>query len=518
MTRTQKVQLASLGIVAIVAACGGGGGDADPSSVTTLDDGGTQSEASSSDPDATVKPTGDAGSSDAGDPFDLDPTVNYKSGSRLRARVFSGGGRRIFRWFEDTQYARCTAQTAEDGQLHCMPDLDSTAAADVYYIDAACTLRVEVSDPTVCADAPTPPAVSLPSTTLLGQVQGYTLSAPLSGTTTFYKNVGGGLCHSIPAPTGQIRRVGSTIPAASFVMLHATEVGAGRIHSTGFTADDGASYIDAKFFDVQSDKAICSVGRDATNTTRCFPSTDIRDYDNTWSDSTCTQTRVISLTSPGPYVLELQQGANDCLDFYDARPVTGAYSGQTYLSGPCTPFVTATSGYYSLGPVTPATTFAEIDYVHRGAGRLARNEATQGGTEWVLPVNQEGDTGLFDTTTNAACRPLRAASGQWFCGIIGYDLSSPPTYYLDAKCTQMAVSKLPCDTATTFTIQDTTKLACGSAPTYRTFQLGPSQASAPSYGLNAGGTCVSTGTATDVRPFTALMPATDFQALTDRLE
>ena len=71
------------------------------------------------------------------------PVPYFRSGSRLRARVFaSDGGARVFRGFHDTSLdMACTPMRAPDGNYRCAPPLGRVA-----YADSTCTRPVVVRD------------------------------------------------------------------------------------------------------------------------------------------------------------------------------------------------------------------------------------------------------------------------------------------------------------------------------------------------------------------------------------
>jgi hypothetical protein len=134
MRKVILVSLSALG-VAVVVACA----SKVPSFIDPEPDGGKPIDGGFLLPDGAFVPNdgGPDGGGDGAAPND----PGYTSGTRLRARVWSGsdGSEQFIDWYDNSRKEECSFRTGADGVDRCLP---SGAYAGSLFSDASCTQRI----------------------------------------------------------------------------------------------------------------------------------------------------------------------------------------------------------------------------------------------------------------------------------------------------------------------------------------------------------------------------------------
>lgn len=126
---------------------------------TSAQNGGATSIAGTSTPSGSGNGQVDTGGTmmamidDMLDPVDEADAAPATSGTRLRARYYTGedGSKQFVGWRDNTRNEDCSFLKSEDGQLRCLP----AAAFASYYLDASCTQSAATTpkEQAICAAA-----------------------------------------------------------------------------------------------------------------------------------------------------------------------------------------------------------------------------------------------------------------------------------------------------------------------------------------------------------------------------
>ena len=390
-------------------------------------------------------------------------TSDYRSGSRLRARILDGGGdARIFVGWHDAQLdVDCdfrpvvTGAPGDDGRWRCLPRTSEIWTQDnqddIVYLDAACTHAVRVDR----QGKGTSPYVVVPSArvepTCFGppQVPPATVFARgdqvvVASSTILYEDGGHGCAPSLA--TGRSLdafELGAKASVAAFVgASEIVEPRSDRLAARVRVADDGAretigvhdrrrnaacdtgtAYVPAHglclpFATIQLDQydATCAKGvAEAPEAATCAPLVEIA---SVFSPTTC----------------------SDTTSFYQVgAPFDGprAYISNMDTGPTCVANPTTTGRYFAQGPLVPAGTYPSIAVQGLGDGPLRR--------ECIVPA--DGTSPLFchglTDPERGSCLLLPFCDGQTRCVGSGVD-TVDGSFFADAACTRRVLG-LPRD-------------------------------------------------------------------------
>lgn len=387
------------------------------------------------------------------------------SGTRLRARWLDGGGNaRVFQGFRDQDLALdCALGVAADGATRCLPTDVGYAS---YYRDASCTERVYVRSG--CAEA-IPPYASIftaddPETTCTRHGR-FTFveivdEAPLEQTTVYYEN-GPGTCLPFEVAAGSVHALGAELPAETLALATLdTEAAPGQLDLRAWTTADGASVAAPPI-----DAAYGPCGVDDYDDLRCAPHQPHVGFE-AFTDAACEMQDPDVWVDRGPSCdppTALKQFApGGCgATYHEVEPASAPYVRE---DGTCTPGDEVTA--YAIGAEIPRSTFATLDHVGVGTGRLRATQIELGGA----PVAQHGS--LWDTELQATCLPQQVGDAfrcvpldAWTV----YDVA-----YEDAACTvPIAANFVDVECATArFMALKSSEPGCDQGPIVEVYEKG----------------------------------------------
>ena len=145
------------------------------------------------------------------------------SGTRLHARLVTGGGAREVVGFHDSKRDEdCTFQPADDGRMRCLPP-NVLQPATIAFADAACTIplvQVPVQQPPGCADVPkyamTLDAVGCSSPKELRKL------VPSSGSARYFNSGSGCTVQQAPPSSPPLFTLGDTVSLLELVEAKVT--------------------------------------------------------------------------------------------------------------------------------------------------------------------------------------------------------------------------------------------------------------------------------------------------------
>ncbi len=409
------------------------------------DDANTDDDASDGDDNATDDDAaGDAGpgddsADDAGAGLDDDDAAppsgqTFRSGSRLRARLFDdGSGASALGPFYDTELDQvCRFRSTEEGELRCF----HAGFSLPLFSDANCTELV-VSPDSPCSPFEAGDVVQTIDPTAdrtCGAVSTYLFAEEEFTPSVIYaQSLADGSCaETVVNPDAAYYRAtpvdwdryveGSVryeiVDGETGLALQYTDGSDGSSMLTGF-AIDGSSCT-ATSFDTEPTKLRCLAGL-------------VGHFDR-YADATCTQPAVLTNPECSPLPELIQLGAVDesgCRGpgavHLANEPNQGAVY-ETYSGNGCNEESAAEPQVLvSLGAPVAAEDFPQLSNTIHGEGRLSFETVTADG--------RSQSTGTwFDTEHGASCEPTKFADGSWRCfPQQRADLSS---YYSDPDCTQ----------------------------------------------------------------------------------
>jgi len=364
----------------------------------------------------------DAGVVDAG------PVVqDWQSGTRLRARVRSGEGARIFvGWFDTKLNEACAFLPAEDGRIRCLPDNH----AFVTYADSACTQPLDVSG---LAMAPAP-LYGTSSDACEHTV--YRGDGDVTALRNEYVRSTGGAC-TFTNQQGWEYEGATHVDASEFVAATITTrpIDA-ALDARVLVADDGAQRI-LGGRDIAHD-VDCALASAPDGTPVCAPSDDWK----TWSTA-CAGALSRCANAPPPTAVSVKQGC-------------GVVGSMLYSTGAC-----KTSA--ELATYVPAETFAllALEKEPLGAGRLRPLFAMRAGVP--LTANTFWDTAIQDVCNGAygLCLPAAESYDPNVGGVFSDEACTRHVIVVDEACPTIGWIR-----GTTGYFKRTEPLAAG-APLYR---------------------------------------------------
>ena len=454
---------------------------------------------SSSSAGAPATPT-----SDGGTDASAEALPDYRSGTRLRARLLTAeGGSALFKgWHDKDLDFDCAFGPAEDSMTRCLPQ--SRSLND--FADAACANRVVAASPG-CVP---PKFVSALGTCSTGAPV-FRVGAKLAAATIYTKGTDGS-CTASPPTTSDIYAVGEAVPASAFVAATSVQQARGaRLAMSYLKADDGAVQAISPY-DV-SRKAACAVT--STLATRCVP-TGLAFEEQLYADSTCqAQAALRTSTSydcslPPTVVLLYDPAAKSCFTDPGSFAEVGAkLNGPIYRQNGSTCTATSTSvgdTFYAVGAAIPNEAFAPVVNADVGAPRVkVRTLMTESGERLVARV-------LVDTERNEECRPTLASDHVMRC-MFPSDYSVTVQYFSDMGCVSPIATGTPACGTPAF-VQLATNVAgpaCGESTTTQVFKVGAKITPTMIYSRTTGGCRVlAPPPSTDFYEATTEVPASAF--------
>lgn len=454
----------------------------------------------SSSPAASPAPT--AGS-DGGPDASTETLPDYRSGTRLRARLLTAeGGSVIFAgWHDKDLDVDCTFGPAEDSKTRCLPDL---AYASTEYADAACTMKI-VANTAGCA---APKFASSGSSTCSAGPALFRVGAKVSLAIAYAKQADGSCGAGSPTATEDVYAVGDAVAASAFVSATSVQQARGaRLAMIYLQADDGAVQA-LEPYDLAR-KAACQV---TTKGTRCIP-TGLSFQEDVFSDGMClTPAALRPAAGYGcdlpPNVVLRPNPAAMCFTTDALYAEVGAkLAGPIYRKqGTCGPITVADGdSFYEIGTPIPMESFAGVGNKEDGAARVkARSAITETGEHLFARV-------LFDSERNEECRPAPTADGMSRCIFAG-DASSNADSFSDMGCANPVAATYPqgCAPPPFIELATAGAAACAS-PTVRVFKVGAKITPTMLYKQTSTGCLVvSPAAATDYYDAATEVPASAF--------
>jgi hypothetical protein len=381
-------------------------------------------------------PIGDAGPDGAGDGgggVDAAPPGEYRSGSRLRARILvTADGQRDFQGFVDSQLgAGCWFSRAADGEERCLPS--EAGSGGWYFLDAACS-----ADQAVAAqwgDCPPGPPTTIhvsDSSTCPPVTRVHRTGAAVVPTMLYFRDPFDGMCKvQTPSADAVYYRVGTEIPATDYVSAVRRRDGSGRLQRDVLEGEDGSRMLTWSLTDTQRGEA-CYFDHAIDSELRCLPSQSL--YDNGYfGDAGCTQPLAVHYPSAcaesGDYVTRyersscptrkqiFQLGAQQtpAAVYYSYEPTMCLASG---LAAPYT--------FYGIGAEVNAVSFERADVIVAPGSERLREK---------LYVTADGlrlAVGWHDSQRDQPCYFSRAVDDSFRC--LSFDAFVSTDLFSDMGC------------------------------------------------------------------------------------
>ncbi len=349
----------------------------------------------------------------------------YSSGSRLRARLRSGGnGAVAFAGWRDSQLGQaCSFRNGEDGVPRCLPDPDSRAI--LRYQDSNCTQPVIVRScgsqaqyvPVVDGPAGCEPASEPYAVYQVGPVMNTQSTYALLGTSCIPKQMD---------PAAELRQALPVLPDTFVAATRVDEPQGPRMALQVLEGDDGSR--ETRGVRDALVGAVCTPQWMGQNDLRCLPSSNVTGG-LAFADSSCGSPILIRTDNAScplpPYGLDHSAG-DGCNDLVRAVGVGAATTpGQLFQGTPqtCAPLgiVPSNWAFYVEGPSSPAATFPAIYRQQMGNGRLRTPLDLSGEGLSILPPGAFRDSQRdlpCDVQTfsdgTARCVPVNVAKVKFY--------------------------------------------------------------------------------------------------------
>lgn len=373
-----------------------------------------------------------------------DPTLFYRSGSRLRARVIQGDGLPVFETFVDTQKnLDCDFRETADGALRCLP----SQVTGVGFLDDQCTMPAAVVDDCTAGFgfAQVDERTSGCGVTIRA-AELRPIEASLPAAPYWDKQADGQCVMQTLGPGQQLRGVGAPVPLTDFVAGHTVdEAPIASLRRRRVVGDDGSELALPELTDAARD-APCQADRLAPpDTPLSIPTTlycapEAVAYADAqygpFTDASCTELAASDArpaSCPAPVAVMR----------YDApknRNCAAAYGHQLFelgapLSAPyrlagasCMP-AGGSATTYDIGPAFDLLSLPAMERGPLGTGRVRPFAVTAAGVQL-----DHGD--LWDDTAQATCTAQPFDDGKLYCVPAGTITNPPLNFYKDAGCTQ----------------------------------------------------------------------------------
>lgn len=392
---------------------------------------------------------------------------DYKSGTRLRARILTADGVSLWTAWQDTKLGfDCAFELAEDKKLRCIPTaetLDGVTFSDTDCKNAVLRARPGCAKPTV--------ARLYPPTCGAG-VSAFRLG-PMSGTTTVYEKSSAG-CNPVEVSGFDVYPVTGAIAPAELASATSKQVASsGGLGTVVLDAEDGASQITTLYDTTR--KAPCARGG-GTKDDRCIP-IDLGFEERIYSDMGCATPAAYhpayAYNCTGAPAIILKEGFPGKCGVYEAQYVEPGplvttrplFRKSASSCDDANISAQETGTYWSFGAALPQTSLPALENVDEGAGRIKlRADATTSSSRLHGRV-------FFDSDRKAPCAVLPTSDGVERC-VPFTTAASLATEYSDDKCEKpVARIEAGCSPSTFVDIFENGPAGC-SIPKHRFFEVG----------------------------------------------
>jgi len=304
----------------------------------------------------------------------------YRSGSRLKARVWSAeGGAKLFTGFSDTTLGvECAPGDAADGKVRCLP-IETTR---VFFVDASCTQPAALGGP--CS---TPKYARLADP--CGQSEIFEVGAKLEAAQAFNKDASGGC---LPAGNQVGLHAVTKLDPAKLVELTPSEAAVGPLTVTQAKSSDGASAVTK--LAITASRESCNVQPlspgEAAGPEACVPAAIGFAAEGPFVDAACTTPAAVSYGGSCPggapkTAVSFALGDGECgparITYHAlGEAVASTYSKSGPECAPASPLPGAQKATgYKVGAKLDATTFPALVPQKSGTGRLRAVDLTIAG-------------------------------------------------------------------------------------------------------------------------------------------
>ena len=363
-------------------------------------------------------------SSDAAPPAASAKPVVAASGTRLHAKLVTGGGAREVVGFHDSQRNEdCTFQRAEGGRMRCLPVTVPYNGASAFS-DPACTIPL-VAFPQTCDDAPRyaikyePGACSAPPPQELHEL--VATSGP-----RYVQGPSG--CTPLPVPPAPsapaVLALGPVVRWTDFVEGKETVVPGDSVSERVLVGDDGSR----QHLGFRSEQlgTSCNFETMSDGVTRCLPETARGPV--LYDDATCTkplavQANTSCLASQPPFWLDAL-GVSTCRDIRAVYSVSSSFRNpgtsdviQLHQRSATNPLECNAGTSYRVSIVGGGLRSVDVDVT----GLLPAVDRVGSGVERLVPaLVADADKaalvpGWYDTERDVDCRFALASDGKLRC-------------------------------------------------------------------------------------------------------
>jgi len=362
-----------------------------------------------------------------------------RSGSRLRLRWLESDGVRAVLGLHDAQLGvDCTVQKAGDGELYCFPG----PLQPKQFVDAHCA---ELAAPTAsCAPTPAVQATVSSSHGLLGATSAcpfaelYTLQPP-EPFASYFVQYSSSMCAEqpfLPPEPFMAQRLMARVPESALVHLSEVKTTGTDVVQNRYYAGDDGSYLPIGFFDARF--GVCDPALAADGRTRCLPRADASPSPVTFADPACSipvATTILGqlcdalepklVGSLEPNTNEGGCGSSVHRFFELGEPLTHGFGGS-----PCAELGPGNVLYNRVGPELDPATFALLDAVKIGSGRLRVEGWSAHGLEPIFAL-ERSLVSFADAQLSLACSATTTSDGALRCVPTESGVA-----YSDATCTR----------------------------------------------------------------------------------
>lgn len=363
------------------------------------------------------------------------------SGSRLRAKVISGGGaREVVGFFDTLRKEDCSFRLA-DGKYRCLPEAVFQQFGGLF-ADAGC--RTPLLSVQTCQPDPkylmSIGGVGCSTSVVTGIKR---INGPAQGA---FVATGTG-CQPSSAVTSTLKGfvIGDDVPLDQFVDAVETPVANGALTETVLVASDGARQ--HLSYRIAALDAECTFQVMADGITRCVPRAQTTQI--YYLDSDCTvPARAASSGSSGggcssgsDLVREIAPAGGSCgaarnvfkladepaAEAGDPSTFTGdtpLYTASNSSTGPSCTQIQSWNRSYTRPVINVTLTLPSTDRIGRGGGRLVPTLVTQASTEELV-------AGWHDSERNVDCTFVKASDGKMRCLPTG---ASGVVFFTDTAC------------------------------------------------------------------------------------